>query len=213
MHTTVVPRFWLTVAAGCALCVGCGFPSTTTGIIELDLNQPPAGLDADVMVGGSFDIPVTGSALVTYQVEGTLPEELEPTTGKVLILALRDISQPWLTCVGAATSSNCAVVQTQETVVPARVSLLSASRQVTFFLETTFELGEAPEPGCNAFLIGGTAVQWHVPLTEDLLEESAFAIQLNMRRTESPEVVFGWQLLLADPPSDPPSDQVAIGCL
>jgi len=213
MNTTVVCRCRLTLAIGCALWMGCGFPNTTTGIIELDLNQPPPGLDADVMVGGSFDIPVTGSALVTYLIEGVLPDELDPTDGKVLILALRDISQPWLACVGAATASNCAVVQTQETLVPARVSLRSASRQVAFFLETTFELGEAPEPGCNAFLIGGTAVQWHVPLTEDLLPGSAFSIQLNMRRTESPEVVFGWQLLLVDPPSEPPSDQFAIGCL
>jgi hypothetical protein len=191
---------------------GCGFPNTTTGIIELDLNQPPPGLDASVLVGGRLDIQVAGVALTAYQIEATLPEDLASTDGKVLILALRDVTHPWLRCEGAATDSNCTIIVTQESGVPARVSLRSATREVSFFLETTFELGEAPEPGCNAFLIGGTAVQWHVPLGEDLVPESVFRIVLNMRRTQVPEVVFGWQLLLADPPIDLPSDQSAVGC-
>ncbi len=49
------------------------------------------------------------------------------------------------------------------------------------------------------YLVGGSALQWRVPLQEDVVSGSTYQVDLSMRKIGPPDVTIGIELLLVDP--------------
>jgi hypothetical protein len=46
--------------------------------------------------------------------------------------------------------------------------------------------------------VGGSALQWSVPLPDDVTGDSFFQLDLGMRKIGPPDVTIGFEILIAD---------------
>ena len=46
--------------------------------------------------------------------------------------------------------------------------------------------------------MGGSALQWSVPLPDDVVGSSFYQLDLGMRKIGAPDVTIGFELLIAD---------------
>ena len=81
---------------------------------------------------------------------------------------------------------------------------LSSGDQVFFFSETG-NLEEGPDafdPGRPHTAVGGTAREWQTQLSDDLVPNSSFELNLVMTKFGSPSVNIGYEIRLS-PPTNP----------
>ena len=122
----------LSIAVLVLLAFGCGCGSDPTTVntpppIDDDPPQPP--LPTNIIAAESFDvIPVDARVfndpffLVEREKLGAVPQGLVPSNGKLLVLSVRDLTDPDLICGAGSWSPTCAsmVVLEQEGVAPGR---------------------------------------------------------------------------------------------
>jgi hypothetical protein len=131
----------LIVAAGC-------------GSSEMPMEPPlvtapaPPVLTGTVLAVDSFFVPATQTNFTVdqYSSGGTLPPDVGPTAGKLLILSVRDISRPDIVCTGGIGGSNCAIIVALPTRDEGFVSVQSESGRTPYFLHSTYRLEIDPDP-------------------------------------------------------------------
>ncbi len=152
----------LSIAVLVLLAFGCGGGSDPTTV-----NTPPPMADdppptpTNIIAADSFDvIPVDAvvfsdpNFLVAREKLGTVPQGLVPSNGKMLVLSVRDLTNPNLICGAGSWSPTCAsmVVLEQEGVEPGRrpgrLELSTTRGRRTWYPQAdTITLAEAPPPG------------------------------------------------------------------
>ena len=131
------------VSVGIVLCLGCGNGATEV-VVDEPGEQPPPPLTGTIIASGAFDIdPVTVTTitepgfLTPRRFEGTLPADLTTTSGKLLVLSVREVLNA-LPCPTDGSITECAtmVVLEQDGSEPGRrpgrLSFLG-SRPVTYY--------------------------------------------------------------------------------
>jgi len=156
----------LSVVVLTVLVFGCGGGSDPTTVNTPspqtdDTPPPPPPPPTNIIAADSFDvIPAEAvvfsdpNFLVAREALGTVPAGLVSGAGKVLVLSVRDLTNPDLVCGGGSWSDACAsmVVLEQEGIDPGRrpgrveLSLLSG-RKTWYPQADTVTLAEAPPPG------------------------------------------------------------------
>ena len=110
--------------------------------------EPPGLLSGRVLLADSFAVPTTDT---NFQVQpfssgGTLPQNIGPTAGQLLVLSMKDVSRPGLVCTGGIASSNCAILIALPSRDEGFVSVALASGRQSLYLQSTYRLELDPEP-------------------------------------------------------------------
>lgn len=115
---------------------------------ELVTTEPPAPLSGRVLASDSFAVPVTQAnfEVQPFTSGGTLPQDLESTAGKILVLSISDISRPDIVCTGGVGSSNCAIIIALPSRDEGFVSVVGSSGRQNYYLQSTYRLDVDPEP-------------------------------------------------------------------
>jgi len=109
---------------------------------------PPPVLTGRVLAADSFFVPATQTNFTVdrYNSGGTLPPDVGPTAGKLLILSVRDISRPDIVCTGGIGGSNCAIIVALPSRDEGFVSVQSESARTQYYLHSTYRLEIDPDP-------------------------------------------------------------------
>lgn len=128
--------------------IGCGGDSEGPMEPELVGTPPPGVLSGRVLAAGSFGVPATETnfRVDRYSSGGTLPADVGPTSGKLLVLSVRDLSRPDIECTGGIGGSNCAIIVALPTRDEGFVSVQSESARTNYYIQSTFRLELDPEP-------------------------------------------------------------------
>ncbi len=115
---------------------------------ELVLSDPPAVVTGRVLAADTFRVPATDT---NFQVQpfssgGAIPADLGPTTGKLLVLSLRDASRPDIACTGGIGGSNCAIIVALPSREEGFVSVATTTGRRRLYIQSTFQLDVDPEP-------------------------------------------------------------------
>jgi hypothetical protein len=115
---------------------------------ELVTTPPPPVLSGRVLAADSFAVPATTTNFTVdpYSSGGTLPADVGPTAGKLLVLSVRDISRPDIECTGGIGGSNCGIIVALPSRDEGFVSVQSESARRSFFLHSSYRLEPDPEP-------------------------------------------------------------------
>ena len=149
----------LSIAVLVVLAFGCGGGSDPTTVntpsIDDDSALPPP--PTNIIAADSFDvIPVESvvfsdpNFLVERATLGVVPQGLVPSNGKLLVLSVRDLTDPDLICGPGSWSPTCAsmVVLEREGAEPGRrPGRIELSTTVWYPQADTITLAEAPPPG------------------------------------------------------------------
>lgn len=144
----------------CVLLAGCGgSASDIAGPLVPPSSEPS---DPTALTSGSFRLPAAGAFgepgfHAAFQITAALPDTLGPTTGLTLVLELRDLTRPTVTCSTPHPTSGCATVDWDDfpdrPATPASGLFLNRLRVAAgggtrdFFLRKTMTLADDPEPG------------------------------------------------------------------
>jgi len=126
----------------------CGDDGAAPMEPQLVTTTPPPALTGRVLVADSFFIPATETnfRVDRYSSGGTLPADVGPTAGKLLVLSVKDISRPDVECTGGIGGSNCAIIVALPTRDEGFVSVQSASGRTNYFIHSSYRLELDPEP-------------------------------------------------------------------
>ena len=115
---------------------------------ELVTAPPPPVLSGRVLAADSFAVPATtvNFTVDPYSSGGTLPADVGPTAGKVLVLSVRDISRPDIVCTGGIGGSNCAIIVALPSRDEGFVSVQTESARTNYYLHSSYRLELNPEP-------------------------------------------------------------------
>ena len=132
---------------------GCGGEITIPD--EDQQVMPPDPLTGTVIATDSVGVAFVNAFdvsnpnfLITHEFSGNLPDDVEPTAGRLLVLSLQDVSRPGWTCTGGTFSSDCALLEVAEQMGrPGRLSVVLTSGRRNFHIQSDFTLGDDPAPG------------------------------------------------------------------
>ena len=142
-------------------CGGGSDPTTVNPPPTIADDPPPPPPPTNIIAADSFDV-IPAEAVVfddpNFLVEreklGAIPQGLVPSNGKMLVLSVRDLTDPDLICGAGSWSPTCAsiVVLEQEGVEPGRrpgrLELSTTRGRRTWYPQAdTITLAEAPPPG------------------------------------------------------------------
>ena len=147
----------------CAFLGACGGSGSDIAG-PVDTTFPPASGPSDptALTSGSFRLPAANAFgepgfHAAFRINATLPDTLGATTGLTLVLALRDLTRPTITCSAPHPTSGCATVDWDDfpgrPATPADGLFLNRLRVATvggtrdYFLRKTLAMEDDPEPG------------------------------------------------------------------
>ena len=149
----------------CVILAACGgSASNITGPSEPEPTvSPPSGpTDPTALASGSFLLLAAGAFgepgfHEALRITAALPDTLGPTTGLTLVLELRDLSRPDVTCAAPHPTSGCATgdwddfpgrpATPESGLFLNRLRVVAEGRARDFFLRKTLTLADDPEPG------------------------------------------------------------------
>ncbi len=154
----------LSIAVLVLLAFGCGGgsdPTTVNPPPPIADDPPPPPPPTNIIAADSFDvIPAVAvvfddpNFLVEREKLGTIPQGLVPSNGKMLVLSVRDLTDPDLICGTGNWGPTCAsmILIEQEGLepgrLPGRLELnTTGGRKIWFPQADTITLAEAPPPG------------------------------------------------------------------
>ncbi len=187
-----------------AAIAGCGGEITISD--EDQRVMPPDPLTGTVIATDSVGVVFVNAFdlsnpnfFITHEFSGDLPDDVEPTAGRLLVLSLQDVSRPGWTCTGGIFSSDCALLDVAEQRgSPGRLSVVLASGRRDFHIQSDFTLGDDPARDDRRSQVGGSALQWRVELDEDVVDGSFFDLEITLGKVGAPNVTIRWQILIAD---------------
>ena len=145
MRATLRVGVVLLIASSAA---SCGDDGVMPMEPELVTTPAPPVLSGRVLAADSFAVPATGTnfRVDRYTSGSTLPADIGPTAGKLLVLSVRDISRPDIECTGGIGGSNCAIIVALPTRDEGFVSVQSESARTKYFIHSSYRLEIDPEP-------------------------------------------------------------------
>lgn len=167
---------------------------------------------AQYLAVGEFEVLAASAARESgfhepFSATHTVPSGLDPAKGKRLIIALREISRPQQKCDSDDPRSGCATIDWSDDPSRPRVprngvfensiTLLLASGSHTFYLTASGALADQPDkpnPAHTWSAISGTAREWSLVLSEELVAASALKLNLTMTKLGAPNVRIAYEI-------------------
>ena len=204
-----------------ALFLSCGGPGSPTAPGPAPAPDPVPGPDPAPSVGvvlmsGTLTLP---AALdrgdigehQEYIVNERLPEDLEPTSGRTLVVELRDATRPELTCTADEPEAGCATVDWSAEPglpgVPAgglfvnRLEIELASGAVEYYLSRTLRLAAVPDlvdPAQEHTAVGGSGLTWTAVLPANLESDRNLRLRLVLTKWQPPDVEIAFEVRVID---------------
>lgn len=167
---------------------------------------------AQYLANGEFNVPAASAVgepgfHEPFSATHPIPSRLDPTKGKRLIIALRDLSRPQQRCDGDDPRSGCATVDWSDD--PSRpkaprsggfdnsITLQLASGSRTYYLTASEALADQPDkldPAHQQSAVGGTAREWSVILADELATGSALKLHLTLTKIGAPNVRIAYEI-------------------
>jgi hypothetical protein len=196
----------LTLAA-----LGCSTDTTPTD--PGSPNPPPGGL---VLASGELRLPaaINESDPGSHEVFVVLQElrpDLRPTSGRELVLTLRDASRPGLACGSDEPEDGCATLDwsgdPEDPRVPAegrfvnrlRIELVTGVKDL--YLSRSFRLNDLPDivdPNHEHTAIGGSGQDWSLVLPTSLAAGSDLELRIVMTKWQAPAVRIAYEIRIPD---------------
>jgi hypothetical protein len=199
--------------AALALLVALGCSTDSTPTDPGTPNPAPGGL---VLASGTLVLPAAidqndaGSHEVFVVLQALRPD-LMATSGRELVVALRDAGRPGQQCPSDEPEDGCASIDWSDDPasprVPAdgrflnrlRVELDTGVKDL--YLSRDFRLKDVPDivdPNHRHTAIGGNERQWVVVLPTDLAAGSEIELRLVMTKWQAPDVRIGYEIRIPD---------------
>lgn len=172
----------------------------------------PFIIAAQYLANGEFNVPAANALgepgfHEPFSATQTIPSRIDPTKGKRLIIALRDLSRPQQKCDSDDPRSGCVTIDWSDDPSRAKLprngvfdnslTLQFASGAHTFYLTASGALADQPDkpdPAHAQSAISGADREWSVILSDDLVVGSALKLNLTLTKLGAPNVRFTYEI-------------------
>ena len=206
-----------------ALSASCGGPGSPTAPGPAPAPGPgptpgpgPAPSAGIVLMSGTLRLPAAldrgdVGEHQEYIVNRRLPEDLEPTSGRTLVIELRDATRPALICTDDEPEAGCATVDWSAEPglpgVPAnglfinRLEVELAFGAVEYYLSRTLRLAAVPDlvdPTREHTAVGGSGRIWTAVLPANVEGDRNLRLRLVLTKWQPPDVEIAFEVRVVD---------------
>jgi hypothetical protein len=198
------------------MALGCGSGVSAPTDPATPPTPDPSSADGLVLASGELILPGAGNENDSGNHEvlvarHQLRSDLEGTSGRLLVLSLRDLTRPSQSCPSEEPEDGCATVDwsadPEEPRVPPegqfvnRLDFELTSGPRRLYLSRSFHLNDVPDrvdPLRQHTAVGGTASEWQLVLPAALQPDTPLELRVVMTKWQPPSVRIGYEIRLAE---------------